>query len=74
MTVCEMTKDQTKACSFGPFWSLTIEPLWYKLILDTQVPVFTYISLFVSLLTVHMVSVDVNAVVSCQQCGIKVRM
>lgn len=41
-----MTKDQSKAESFGPIWSLTIEPLWYKLTLDTQVPVFTYLSLF----------------------------
>lgn len=48
MIVCEMTKDQTKAKSFGPIWSLTIEPLWYKLTLDIQVPVFTYISLFLS--------------------------
>lgn len=42
MIVCEMTKDQTKACSSGPIWSLTIESLWYTLTLDTQVPVFTY--------------------------------
>lgn len=28
------------------YWSLTVEPLWYELILDTQVPAFTYISLF----------------------------
>lgn len=31
---------------FEPIWSLTIEPLWYELTLDTQVPVFTYISWF----------------------------
>lgn len=53
--VCEMTKDQTKAESYGLIWSLTFEPLWYKLNLDTQVPVFTYISLFVSSLTVDTV-------------------
>lgn len=46
MTVCEMTKDQIKAQSFGHVWSLTIEPLWNKLTLDIQVLVFTYISLF----------------------------
>lgn len=44
MVVCEMTKDQTEASSFGPIWSLTIEPLWYELTVDTQVPLFTYIS------------------------------
>lgn len=46
LNVYETTKDQTKARPFGPIWSLTIEPLWYKLTVDTQVPVFTYISLF----------------------------
>lgn len=76
MIVCEMTKDQTKAESFGPIWSLTIEPLWYKLTLDTQVPVFTSISpfYFLSHLTVPMVSVDVNAVVSCRRRGEKAGM
>lgn len=44
MAAVETTKDQTKALSLGPIWSLTIEPLWYELTLDTQVPVFTYIS------------------------------
>lgn len=45
---------------FEPIWSLTIEPQWYALTLDTQVPVFTYICLilFLSLSMVHMVSVD----------------
>lgn len=45
MIVCDTTKDQTKAESFRPV-SLTIEPLWYNLTLDTQVPVFTDISVF----------------------------
>lgn len=67
--LCEMTKDQTKAP--GLIWSLTIEPLWYELTLDTQVPVFTYLSLFYfsSLLAVLTVLADVKAVVSCQQKG-----
>lgn len=67
MTVCEMTKDQIKAQSFGLVWSLTIEPLWNKLTLDIQVPVFTYISLFKFLPL--LASVDMNAIISCQQWG-----
>lgn len=47
MIVCEMTKDQTKACSSGPIWSLTIESLWYTLTLDTQVPVLLIIFIYV---------------------------
>lgn len=44
LTVCEKTKDQTKASSFGPIWNLAVEPLWYRSAFDRQVPVFTYIS------------------------------
>lgn len=63
MMVYEMTKDQTEAWSFGPTWSLTIEPLWYKLTRITQVPVFTFISLFVFLFGGSRGPVDLNAVV-----------
>lgn len=66
MMVYEMTKDQTEAWSFGPTWSLTIEPLWYKLTVNTQVPVFTSISLFLFLSVIHVVQ-------GCKCCGSLVR-
>lgn len=46
MTVCKTTKDQTQALLLGPDWSLTVEPLWYTLTLEIQVPEFTPIFLF----------------------------
>lgn len=44
MIVCDMTRDRTQALLFWLILSLIPEPPRYKLILDTQVLVGTYIS------------------------------